>query len=461
MFRSLRALSGVPRLRSLLSLSLLARIHMSALPVALSFLVADWTGSYASVGLLSGAMAVGQAVAGPVRGRIADRDSATSVLFKTGTGYAVGLVLLVVLAGLAPSGLWPVAVVVTFFTGLMLPPVSQLSRSIWPRLVGGEQRQALYTLDSTGYEVIATIGPLLATAVVTLSSGAVAVGVCAALAAGGAMVFGLALRSAGFERAEPPAAAVSSKPADRRSLLRDATFLRAVAVPFFLMAALFSVNLSLVAWGRTNDTPKTAGVLIALFSLGAAIGGLVVVSRGRKPHSGRITSGLAAGLIVLALLLPPVSDHTPVWALVVVTLLTGSAVAASLGSSNSRIGELAPPERRAEAFGWLATATTSGAALVLPLTGWLLDLQGPAASLGAGAVAAVLSAGLAFSLPARAEESGAKESGAKESDAKSDGYGNTRADGDGTGDGTGDGRTGKGGADGDDDSASESTAEVK
>ncbi|WP_070020776.1 MFS transporter [Streptomyces nanshensis] len=439
MFRSLRALSGVPRLRSLLALSLIARIHMSALPVALSFLVADWTGAYASVGLLSGAMAVGQAVAGPVRGRIADRDSATSVLFKTGAGYAVGLVLLVVLAAFVPSGFWPVAVVVTFLTGLMLPPVSQLARSVWPRLVGDEQRQALYTLDSTGYEVIASIGPLLATAVVTTVNGAAGVVMCAVLAAAGAVSFGLALRAAGFERAEPRAGSASDKPADRRSLLRDFTFLRAVLVSFFLMAALFSVNLSLVAWGRSNGRPETAGGLIALFSLGAAIGGLVIVSRNTKLHSGRAISALAAGLIVLTWLLPPASDDMPVWVLAVVILLTGSAVAASLGTSNSRIGELAPPERRAEAFGWLATATTGGAALVLPVTGWLLDRVGPAASIGAGAVAALLSMGLAFSLPARTGESG------------------TRPDGDGdSGSGKEDTRGG-----GDDDFTSESAAEAK
>ncbi|RNG34160.1 MFS transporter [Streptomyces botrytidirepellens] len=419
MFRSLRALSEVPRLRSLLSLSLLARIHMSALPVAVSFLIADWTGSYASVGLLSGAMAVGQAVAGPVRGRIADRDSATAVLFKTGVGYAVGLALLILLAALAPSGLWPVAVVVTFLTGLMLPPVSQLSRSVWPRLVKDEQRQALYTLDSTGYEVIAMIGPLLATAVVTLSSGAAAVVMCAVLAAGGAMAFGIALRAAGFDRAEQTASAASDKSADRRSLLRDSVFLRASLVPFFLMAALFSVNLSLVAWGRSQDEPKTAGVLIALFSMGAAIGGLVAVSRGGKQSGGWATSGLlVAGLMALALLLPPVSDHTPVWGLAVVTVLTGTAVAPSLGASQSRIGALAPPERRAEAFGWLATSTTSGAALMLPLTGWLLDLRGPAASIGSGAVAALISAALVFSLPSRAEERDERPDGSDDSDSE-------------------------------------------
>jgi MFS family permease len=402
MFSSLRALSGVPRLRTLLSLSLLARIHMSALPVALSFLIAGWTGSYASVGLLSGAMAVGQAVAGPVRGRVADRNSATNVLFMTGAGYAVGLALLIVLAETLPSGLWPIAVLVTFFTGLTLPPISQVSRAVWPRLVEDGQRDALYTLDSTGYEIVAMAGPLLATAVVTLSGGVAAVIVCAVLAASGAAFFGLVLRRAGLDRVEPRSGGASADAVDRRSLLRDGTFLRAVLVPFFLMAALFSVNLSLVAWGRSHGEATTAGVLIALFSLGSAVGGLIIVARGRKQSSAVGIAALVVGLAVLALLLPPFSKHIMLWAVVLVVIATGTTVAPSLGASTSRVGELAPPERRAEAFGWLATATTSGVALMLPLTGWLLDAEGAAASIGSGAVAALIASLLAFSLPARA-----------------------------------------------------------
>lgn len=57
MFRPLRVFTDVPSLRALLPLSLIARIHLSALPVALSFLVADWTGSYTIVGAVSGAEA--------------------------------------------------------------------------------------------------------------------------------------------------------------------------------------------------------------------------------------------------------------------------------------------------------------------------------------------------------------------------------------------------------------------
>jgi MFS family permease len=399
MFRSLRTLWGGRQVRRLLPLSLLARTHLSALPVALSFLIADWTGSYASVGLLFGGMAVGQAVAGPVRGRIADRDSVTTVLFTTGVAYATGLGLLISVAGLAPASLWPVAVVIAFCTGLALPPVSQISRSVWPRLVEDDQRDALYTLDSTGYELVAMAGPLLATTVVTLWGGPAAVAVCAVLATGGAMAFALVLRAAALEHVEPRGEAEPGEPAKRRSLLRDPVFRRAVLVAFFLMAALFSVNLSLVAWGRDHDEAATAGVLIALFSLGSAVGGLAVVGRGCKQNSGRSIGVLVVGLAVLAVLLPPFLEQTPVWTLAVATALTGTAVAPSLGASNARIGDLAPPERRAEAFGWLATATTGGVALIMPMVGWLLDEWGPTASIGLGAVCALVSAALAVSLP--------------------------------------------------------------
>ncbi|CAM5238266.1 hypothetical protein SANTM175S_09132 [Streptomyces antimycoticus] len=166
------------------------------------------------------------------------------------------------------------------------------------------------------------------------------------------------------------------------------------------------MDLSIVAWGRDRGTPGVAGALIAVFGLGSALGGLLSIGRGGKRSTGLGALGLAAGIGVLALLLPPVSDATPVWLLAVMMVVAGSVVAPSMAANNAQIGELAPEARRAEAFGWLATAMTGGAAIMLSLSGTLLDVVGPSASIGSGAVAALLAAGLAFSLPKRVVEPG-------------------------------------------------------
>ncbi len=408
MRRSLRALFEVPLLRVLLPLSLLGRIHVSGLPVALSFLIAGWTGAYTTVGLVSGAMAIGQAVAGPIRGRVADRKSASGVLFVTGGTYLVGLAVLILSTMVLPGKLWPVAVLIAFLTGLTLPPISQISRALWPRLAKGEARESLYTLEATGYELVAMGGPLLASGIVVLSGGTAAVVACGLIAAGGALIFGLVLRSNGLDRGErrPEPEADGGEQVKQRSLLRDMVFLRAVLVSLSLIAALFSVDLSIVAWGRDRGTPGVAGALIAVFGLGSALGGLLSIGRGGKRSTGLGALGLAAGIGVLALLLPPVSDATPVWLLAVMMVVAGSVVAPSMAANNAQIGELAPEARRAEAFGWLATAMTGGAAIMLSLSGTLLDVVGPSASIGSGAVAALLAAGLAFSLPKRVVEPG-------------------------------------------------------
>jgi MFS family permease len=400
--RPLRVLAEVPSLRALLPLSLIARIHLSALPVALSFLVADWTGSYTIVGAVSGGVAVGQAVAGPVRGRIADRSSSGRLLLVTGLGYAIGLVALVTAAAVLPSAAWPVAVLIAVGTGLTMPPVSQVSRAVWPRLAESGSRESIFALEATGYEIVEMGGPVLSAAVVTAVSPGAAVGLCAFLGAVGAITLGLVLRGAGLDttpRPKPTAQQETEPTAQRRSLLRDAAFTRAVLVSFFLMGSLFAVNLSVVAWGRNTGHAELGGVLVALWSLGSAIGGFAIAGRSGRANLPLRVGALAAGMAVLALLLPPVLGATPYWLLIVVVVLGGTAIAPSLGASNSRVGQLAPEHRTAEAFGWLATATTAGVAVAQPLSGWLLDSAGPALSVGCGAVLALLAALVALTMP--------------------------------------------------------------
>ncbi|MGW7048918.1 MFS transporter [Streptomyces avermitilis] len=398
---SWQALSDVPRLRVVLPLSLLARIHLSALPIALAFLITGWTGSYTAAALVSAPMAVGQGIAGPLRGKAADRGAASTVLFVTGGGYAASLTGLVLAAALLPRGAWPVATAISFVTGLTLPPISQISRALWPRMADGEARESLYVLEAVGYELVAMGGPLLAAAAVSVAGGSGAVILCAVLAVGGSLSFGLLLRAAGLDRSGPDRLTVDEgvTTVRQRSLLRDTVFLRAVLIPLLLIATVFSVTFSLVAWAQGRGTPAIAGVLDAVFALGSAAGGLLLGVRANKNNGAAGMAGLATGMGVLALLLPPTSDAVPAWLLAIALALTGTMSAPSIAASYGRIGDVAPQERRAEAFGWVATATTVGAAVTLPVSGVLLDRFGPAASIGWGMVTALAAAALALTLP--------------------------------------------------------------
>src|SRR3954451_20139737 len=83
---------------------------MTGTPLAMSFLIAGWSGSYAIAGLVGAVLMAGLGVAGPVRGRVADRRGAAGQLVGWGGIYGVGVTppcfppLLVSAGGLAGRG---------------------------------------------------------------------------------------------------------------------------------------------------------------------------------------------------------------------------------------------------------------------------------------------------------------------------------------------------------------------
>jgi MFS family permease len=94
---------------------------------------------------------------------------------------------------------------------------------------------------------------------------------------------------------------------------------------------------------------------------------------------------MALGVLSLIPVLPPVLDRSPPWFVGALLLVGGMTVAPAIATGNNTVGEMAPPNRRAEAFGWLATATTTGSAISLPAAGWLIDRFGSAASVALAA----------------------------------------------------------------------------
>ncbi|QFZ24860.1 MFS transporter [Saccharothrix syringae] len=370
---------------------MVGRVHLPGTPLAVSFLIAGWTGSYAVAGVVGAALTLGMGVAGPLRGRAADRSPARRLLLVTSCGYGVGIAVLGLLPAVLPASAWAPAVVVAFLTGLSTPPVTAMSRASFPRLATGAARQAVFTVEASLQEVLYIVGPALAATVVAVWHPRAALWLCGALAVLGAIGFGAALRRAGLD--EPVAREAGA--GERTTLMANAPLVLALLSALCMVASLVSIDMVIVAWARDLGTPALAGVLAAVWGVGSTVGGLIAGGLAGRAHYARRVLLLALGVAPLVLVLPPVLEPSPAWLIGLVLGIGGMAIAPAIAAGNQRISELAPDERKAEAFGWMSTFTTAGSALALPLAGSLLDHVGPAAAAGASTAAALLGALLA------------------------------------------------------------------
>lgn len=390
MLRPYRELARVPHLVSLLLWSMIGRIHLPGIALATSFLIAGWTGSYALAGIVGGALTLGLGVAGPLRGRAADRSPASRLLLVTAVFYGLGIALLGLLPSLLPGSAWPVAAVVAFATGLCTPPVTQLTRASYPRMAHGTAQQAVFTVEASLQELLYIVGPMVAALAVAFASPRTAVWMCGVVAVLGTLGFLMALRRAGMDQPGEHTTQHSGA-----SLLADRSLLAALLVATCMVASLVMIDMVIIAWSRDLGQPAMAGVLTAVWGVGSVAGGLIAGGLSGEPRFTRRMAYMTLGAAALIPVLPPVLVPSSAWLIGAVLLLGGLAIAPAIAANNTRISAIAPEGRRAEAFGWMAMATTAGAAIALPISGILLDHIGPAAAAGASATAALIGTVLA------------------------------------------------------------------
>ncbi|MEY8039336.1 MFS transporter [Saccharopolyspora cebuensis] len=383
-----RLLLGVPHAPALMAASLLGRLHTPAVALVLTFLIVDWTGSYTTGGLVAGVLTVGQGIAGPLRGRAADRSSAPRLLLVTGVLWAVGMLVVVLLATRLDPALWWVVLPVALLTGLSHPPVTQVGRAIWPRLSGGAAREAAFAVEATLQELLFIIAPMAAAFLVAFWGSAPAALVLAGCSVVGPALFAAALLRAGLRAPLAGAGPVAGSAA----LFRVPGFAPMMLFAVLVVGGLITVDLVLVGWARERGTPELAGLLAGVWALGSLLGGLLVGGLRGPSRLGRRAALAAAGLVAIAPVLPPVADPASPWLVAAVLLVGGTAIAPTLAAVNGRLAGLVPQARHNEAFGWYASATMLGGAVASPLAGWALDGAGPAAAAALGGGLAVLGA---------------------------------------------------------------------
>lgn len=342
-----------PHVAAITAAALLARIPIGIIGLAIVLFLREETGSYASAGAVAAAFAVGSASAAPYLGRLVDRLGPGRVLLPLSVVHASGITLVVVL-GYADTPL-PVLLAVAGLAGCALPPISSVMRTLWPSLL--RRREELVTtafaLDAVVVELVFVTGPALVALLTALFAPAAALVLSAVLSLVGTAVFATRPPT----RARTPSPAVES--GGFFGALRSPGLLTLVLGLIPLGFTLGATEVILPAFSEAEGNRAAAGVLLAVWSLGSAAGGLAYGARSYDLP-------LADRFVRFALLLPfslvPLILAPSFAVMLLLVIPAGAIIAPTLAAGNQLVGDVAPPGQQTEAYTWPLTALVLGVA---------------------------------------------------------------------------------------------------
>jgi MFS family permease len=331
--------------------------------------------------IVAGALAAGSGVGAPVQGRLVDAFGQRRVLVPLGFVHAAALGAIV--AGTEAGA--PVAVLIAcgFVAGFAIPPTSSVLRSMWPALLQDRPHllQAAYALDSVLIELIFILGPLVTALIATVLAPPAALVVSAASVVVGTIGF----------TALPPSRAMRPAPrgerAGRLGALSSPGVRTLVLTSLPMGVGIGICEVALPAFSDASGAAATAGLLLATWSLGSAVGGLFYGAWPNRPPLQHVHLAVTA-LLPLSLLPLAAAPSVPVMALLVIP--AGMFIAPLLATRNEMVGWVAPPGARTEAYTWPVTAFVGGIAIGSALAGAIVESASwRTAFLIAGGVAAL------------------------------------------------------------------------
>jgi MFS family permease len=364
----------------------LCRLPFAINGLAVILFLREATGSFATAGLVAGALALGAGLGAPFAARLVDRRGAVWLLPLAVLHAATILALW----GLGEIDAPAVALVATgLVAGASFPPAGAVLRARWPELLAGDPTliHGAYAFDSVTIEISFVSGPLITGALVALSGPEAALALSSALVVAGTLLF------------------LSRLPDRRRALpvTEQTAGLGPLRSPAIRMIALTSipvgfgigtVEVALPAFSEEAGDAALAGVLLALWAAASGIGGLIFgVRQGRREL---LDTFLLIGVLFPLACLPLVAASSPL-AMALLVLLAGAPIAPLITTRNELISRVAPEGTGTESFTWLMTALIAGLSLGSAVAGAVIEAAGWQEAVLVGAAVALAGAVTAFS----------------------------------------------------------------
>lgn len=340
---------------------LVARLPMSMMTLGIVILVSTLTGSYGLAGQISAAFVIGNAVVAIGHGRLADRFGQTRVLYVDAIGFALttGLLVTAVTDGWAN----PLPHLLAALSGATMPQIGSMVRGRWANLItADDERETAFAVEAVVDELVYVTGPALVTFLSTLY--APQTGLLVALGLGTVGTLALAVQ---------PATAPAVHPANHRGPSDPMPWDRIIPIGIAALAlgAFFgAVEVATVAVAQHDGHKAASGALLALFSSGSMVAGIVSGTRTWKSGALRRFQ-LGIGLLTVGVIaLPFVTDLVMLGA---VLFVIGSTLAPTLIAIISLLESSTPRSRLTEAMAVFQTGISAGLAPGAFLTGLVAD----------------------------------------------------------------------------------------
>jgi MFS family permease len=368
--------------------ALVARLPISISTLGIVLLVTGLGRSYGLAGALSASYTVANGLSSVVQGRLLDRLGQALVLPVVITAYAVGVVGLV--TSLESGSPELVSFGSAFLAGAAYPPIGSVVRARWSHVLSGRTTdvQTAYALESVLDEVLFVVGPTAATVLATQWHPWAGLGL--ALVAG---VPGTLLLAA--QRGTQPVPHLGRQATGPRPGMPWPPVIVLAAVSFALGSMFAAAEVSTVAFSSEQHAKPYAGVLLACWSAGSMLAGLITGTlRWRRSSVWRVR----IGSLLLALVMVPMPFIGSMFAMGITLFLAGFAIAPTLIALFSAIEQGVPAARLTEGIAISHTGLAAGLAPGAALAGLVIDAHGASPSyvvaLGGGVVAALASLAL-------------------------------------------------------------------